>query len=200
MRYFIVFKVVSHCFRLGSTPTFCKTLPAQLLFLVFLFLASCICFSHLFQSLSHAHTSSGEDPAPTAGGRIHNELKPLGFYAGGPANASAGLVSAVSQSAQPLMELRPVRISGITDSRFTVVLCQRFSLYVAVFSFLMGRSHIRNDIWLFRWRRTEECRTSSRVEVLIVLVVLAGASARSSRPREEAGASLLSAGLPTWRV
>ena len=29
---------------------------------------------------------------------------------------------------------------------------------------------------------------------------LAGASARSSRPREEAGASLLSAGLPTWRV
>ena len=119
--FFIVFGLVLQ-------PIFCKTLRALLLFLVFLFLASCICFSHLFHSQSHSHTSSGENPAPTAGGRIHNELKPLGSYAGGPANASAGLVSAVSQSVQRLMELRQVRISGVTDSRFTVVLCQRFSL------------------------------------------------------------------------
>ena len=90
------------------------------------FLQIAFVFSHLFQSQSHSHTSSGEDPAPTAGGRILNELKPLGFYAGGPANASAVLVSAVSQSVQRLMELRQVRIPGVTDSRFTVVLCQRF--------------------------------------------------------------------------
>ena len=96
-------------FQLLFQPAFCKTLPArrQLLFRVILLLHEHkINFSYLFQSQSHSHTSSGEDPAPTAGGRILNELKPLGFYAGGPANASAVLVSAVSQSVQCLMELR----------------------------------------------------------------------------------------------
>ena len=118
-------------FQLLFQPAFCKTLPArrQLLFRVILLLHEHkINFSYLFQWQSHSHTSSGEDPAPTAGGRILNELKPLGFYAGGPANASAVLVSAVSQSVQRLMELRQFRIPGVTDSRFTVVLCQRFSL------------------------------------------------------------------------
>ena len=59
---------------------------------------------------------------PTAGRRIRNGLKPLGFYAGGPASASAVFFSAVSQSGQRLMGLRHFRISGVTDPRFTVVL------------------------------------------------------------------------------